>query len=109
MPAQDGSIVTPIVTRGLNGRWPVRGGDFVDYYGVDDVTIIWWNPEAEGADEVGAEGMGLYEFANEGKRYGQGEIPEDLGVFDEASSIAVLDEVPTDIAPPTYPSSAGGG
>ena len=43
---------------GRHGIWPGT-----DYTGGDDATVIWWDPKAEGPDEVGANGRGLYRYA----------------------------------------------
>jgi hypothetical protein len=71
-----------------------------------DVTLMWWDTDAEGVDETGAEGQGMYRFANGGQRYGPGEIPdtpEQAGLFDEDSSVIEYDELPAEDQPPTYP------
>ena len=46
---------------GKHGIW--KG---VDLTGGDDATVIWWDPDAKGADEVGREGTGLYRYADDG-------------------------------------------
>ena len=43
---------------GHHGIWPTT-----DYFGADDATLIWWNPDAKGIDELGNDGTGLWEFA----------------------------------------------
>ena len=40
-----------------------------DYAGIDDMVELWWDPEAEGPDEAGIEGTGLYRYVNGGRRY----------------------------------------
>jgi len=90
---------------GDHGIWP-----FTDYSGSDTAAIIWWDPEAKGQDEVGADGDGLYRYANEGQRYSVGEFPSETesGLHDDASSVTIFDTLPPADTPPDYPSPATG-
>ena len=82
--------------------WPAT-----DYGGTDDAGILWWNPDAEGEDEVGAVGQGLYEYTKMGQRYTLDEMPdEDPGLFDPETSITIFETVPKEYAVPDYPSPA---
>ena len=47
-----------------------------DYLAVDDMAEIWWDPKAKGPDEQGKDGVGLVTFANGGRRYIPGKMPE---------------------------------
>ncbi|HMS87978.1 MAG TPA: hypothetical protein PKE56_06025 [Acidimicrobiales bacterium] len=81
-----------------------------DYLAVDDMVEIWWDADAEGIDEQGNQGKGMMRFSDGGKRYLPGEMPkEDVHAFIEENAPAILDAVPPDEAPPSYPSPAGGG
>jgi hypothetical protein len=87
-----------------------------DYLAVDDMVEIWWDAEAEGPDEQGTEGKGMMRYANGGKRYLPGEMPEtDSDAFTEEGSVSLLPEIPEDERPPEYPAppgspaAAGGG
>jgi hypothetical protein len=81
-----------------------------DYNAVDDMQVIWWDVDATGLDEQGAEGTGMMRYADGGKRYLPGEMPTlPANVFDEEGSVLGYDEVPPDIAPPDYPSPGPGG
>ena len=89
---------------GRHGLW--KG---VDRTGGDDATVIWWDPDASGADEVGREGKGLYRYADEGARYLPGQWPSaPIALFDPKTSTTVLTELPAADAPPSYPSPAAG-
>ena len=89
---------------GRHGLW--KG---VDRTGGDDATVIWWDPDASGADEVGREGKGLYRYADDGARYLPGQWPSaPIGLFDPKTSTTVLTELPAADAPPSYPSPAAG-
>jgi hypothetical protein len=101
-PATGGGPTRPLDSRGEQGVWP----DF-DYGGApDDITLMWWDPEAESVDEVGNPGVGSYRFANGGARYGPGELPDSLeaaGLFDMGSSVVEYDELPDEDRVPDYP------
>ncbi len=81
------------------GVWP-----WPDYTSADDVTEVWWDPEATGPDETGAEGAGMYRYVDEGRRYMPGEIGDSTGVpFDEAGTSVLLPATPEEDRPPSYP------
>jgi hypothetical protein len=102
LPPRGGNAIQPMTSRGEHGIWPT-----FDWGGIDDAAIMWWNPEAEGEDEVGVEGDGLWEFTDEGARYSYGEIPKgDIGLFEEEGSVTIWTTVPPDAKPPSYPSPA---
>ncbi len=87
---------------GRHGLW--KG---VDVTGVDDATVVWWDPNATGPDEVGRDGKGLYRYADGGKRYLPGNWPtKPVGLYDDATSVTVLTKLPPEDAPPSYPSPA---
>ena len=87
---------------GHHGIW--KGNDLT---GGDDATVVWWNPNARGPDEVGSEGKGLYEYADGGKRYLPGQWPTTpVGLFDPKTSTTVLTKLPPADTPPSYPSPA---
>ncbi len=87
---------------GKHGIW--KG---VDLTGGDDATVIWWDPDAKGADEVGRDGTGLYRYADDGTRYLPGQWPKArITLFDPKTSTAVLDTLPPEDQPPSYPSPA---
>jgi hypothetical protein len=91
-PVSGGYPSRPQQSWGEHGVWPD-----LDYGGNDDAAIIWWDPDAEGTDESGADGTGMYRFANGGERYTLGNIPdspEEAGLFDEANSATIVDDLP---------------
>jgi len=88
---------------GRHGLW--KGTDLT---GGDDATVIWWDPKAAGPDEVGRAGTGLYRYADSGRRYLPGQWPSaPIALFDPKTSSAVLDTLPPEDQPPSYPSPAG--
>jgi hypothetical protein len=91
------------VSWGRHGIWPAT-----DYFGGDDATLIWWNPDATGPDEVGNQGKGMYEYAHDGQRYLPGQWPRgDADVFDPSGSLTLFNTLPPSDRPPSYPSPAG--
>ena len=96
------AISQPYLTWGDKGLWPE-----VDYNGVDDATIIWWDPAATGPDEIRKDGTGMYQFVDGGKRYLPGEWPTESKLFDPEGAVALYPEPPEGEAPPSYPSPAG--
>jgi hypothetical protein len=101
-PIRGGGPTTPRISRGEHGLWP-----FIDNYGSDDATMIWWNPDAEGTDDIGNDGKGLYEYVDDGKRYTlKGWPSEPVKLFDESNSITIFDTLPPSDQPPDYPSPA---
>lgn len=100
-PISGGGPTEPQVSRGDHGVWPE-----MDLGGGDDMTLIWWDPEATGEDETGNEGQGMYRYAKGGQRYTIGNLPgsvEEAGLFDVGSSVTVYDEVPAEDLTPDYP------
>jgi hypothetical protein len=87
------------------GRHKVWKG--VDLTAGDDATVIWWDANATGPDEVGHTGTGLYRYADGGARYLPNGWPSTkVGLYDDATSTTVLTTIPSTAAPPSYPSPA---
>ncbi|MGH9258950.1 MAG: hypothetical protein ACRD08_03475, partial [Acidimicrobiales bacterium] len=63
------AVTQPSVDYGF-GLWNTDDDDYVgDYAGIDDMVELWWDAEAEGPDETGEDGTGLYRYVNDGERY----------------------------------------
>jgi Periplasmic binding protein len=89
----------PILSYGMHGVWPG-----MDFGGVDNLNLIWWDPKASGPDETGADGKGMYRFIQNGRRFMPGHIPtEPLGLFNPANTITRFESVPAEMQPPDYP------
>lgn len=54
---------TPQISFGPRGD-----GEPIDYVAVDDFTTAWWDPEAEGPDENGVRGRGMWKYTGLGLR-----------------------------------------
>ena len=79
----DGDIRST-TTYGRDDIWDA-GNDFA---GLDDIAIIWWDPDAGGEDETGEEGTGQYRYILGGDRFLPGEIPEEpLPLFVKEGSV----------------------
>jgi hypothetical protein len=79
----------------------------MDYSGIDDVTLFWWDPTATGMDELSKEGTGMMQFVDGGKRYLLGEMPTEDKMFVVDGAVAMYDTAPASETPPAYPSPAG--
>jgi hypothetical protein len=99
-PPAGGGPTAPLISYGDHGYWPG-----VDWGGNDDGTLIWWDPTATGEDETGNQGDGMYRYANGGERFTTEERPDpdEIGLFDAASSVTVYDELPEEDQVPDYP------
>ena len=96
------ALTQPLLTYGDKGFWPDT-----DYNGVDDATLIWWDGEATGPDEIRKEGTGMWAFVDGGQRYLPGEWPSDVKLFDPEGAVTIYDVPPPEETPPDYPSPAG--
>ncbi|HEX4906504.1 MAG TPA: hypothetical protein VFU93_13690 [Acidimicrobiales bacterium] len=86
---------------GRAGGWP-----FDDWTGFDPVTEVWWDPSANGNDEVGNAGAGMFQFVDGGRRYAPGQWTNDEpAVFDPSRSITHYESLPPNDQYPTYPKS----
>jgi hypothetical protein len=100
-PVTGGGPTTARLSFGRHGFWPLD-----DYLGFDDATEIWWDPTANGPDEIGRKGTGLYRYADHGRRYLPGGFPSTAAhPFDQVGSVSIFDPPPD--APPCYPSPVG--
>lgn len=95
------AVTAPSISYGSKGRWPAELEP--DFLGIDDVTEIWWDPEAVGIDELEREAAGMYQYVAGGLRYLSGAQPEtDPAVFDPAGAVTLYTERPASEPVPTY-------
>ena len=55
------AITQPYLSWGGPDLWP-----YIDHHGIDDATLIWWDPPATGPDEIRREGTGMWQYADGG-------------------------------------------
>ncbi len=103
MPPTPRAVTQPSVSYGTQ-RWSSP-----DFAGVDDMVELWWDPDAVGIDESGAEGRGMYRYVDGGRRHLVDEWESGLDAFDPDGTLLVVEDVPDDEEPPDYPPPAGGG
>lgn len=102
-PTARGAISQPSLSYGDKGLW---GGE-VDYQGVDDATVLWWDPAATGPDEIRREGTGMYQYVDGGTRYLPGEWPAEDKLFDPNGAVSIYVTPPPGEERGDYPSPAG--
>lgn len=97
-PRSGGGITTLSISWGRHGLWP-----YDDYAANEDVVEIWWDANAVGKDEQGADGRGLYRYVDAGKRYVSGQFPsEESRAFDPAGTVLIYNELPPGDKYPEY-------
>lgn len=101
-PGTQQAISQPYLTYGDKGYWPDQ-----DYQGIDDMTILWWDPTATGPDEIQREGTGMYQFVDGGRRYLPGDFPTEEKLFDPEGAVTLYETPPPGEEPKQYPSPAG--
>jgi hypothetical protein len=92
------AVTQPSVSYGRS-RWTDP-----DYAGIDDLVELWWDPDAEGPDEAGDEGRGMYRYVDGARRYLADEWSGGLHVFDRKDAPTVIEKLPAGEKPPDYPS-----
>ena len=91
-------VANPVVS------WGSRLWQWDDYNFTDDGTLIWWDVTAQGPDESGSQGVGMWRYPYGGKRYLYGQFPKaNPPWFNPANTVTVFDSIPAPDAPPSYP------
>jgi hypothetical protein len=116
-PPSGGGVTAPQMSFGDHGYFrmdPGKGEDCTgaeprpDFLANDDATEIWWDPVATGPDEQGNVGIGMWRYANGGRRYLPGEMTEEEpAAFVEEGSLTIVEVVPVRERPPEYPPPHG--
>jgi len=93
-----GTVLSPQLSWGNRGIWPAA-----DYAGIDDQTEVWWDAQAEGLDESGKQGKGMWAYVDGGKRYLPGEWQNsNKNLFDSKNSVTLYVQPPEGITIPNY-------
>lgn len=115
-PTSGGGPTTPQISYGPDTGFTMYGPDCEpgvprpDYLTTNDTTEIWWDATATGVDEQGKEGVGMWTYANNGTRYGPGEMPTTpTDAFAPENTVTLFTEVPPEDRAPDYPSPAASG
>ena len=90
-----------LVTWGKHGYWPG-----VDVGGGDNAGVLYWDPNASGADETGAFGKGMYRLVEGGRRYTPSEwATASVKLFDPKGSVTIYpaDAIPPELLPKATP------
>jgi hypothetical protein len=96
------AISQPFLSWGEHGYW-----EEPDYSGIDDATLIWWDPVTTGQDEIRKEGTGVWQYVDGGARYLPGQWPTEDRLFVPDGAVAIYTTPPPGEDPPDYPSPAG--
>jgi len=105
-PTARGALTQPSISWGDKDLWP--DDTLPDINGIDDVSEIWYDPDAVCLDELDNDGAGCYQYVGGGTRYLPGEWPDTApDVFNPDNSVFFYDERPESETPPAYPSPAG--
>ncbi len=102
-PPTGGGPTAPLVSYGDHGIWSAP--DFTAY---DDITEVWWDPNATGPDQLGNQGRGMYRYVANGKRYLPGQQPNGApDVFNTENAPTFFDQRPASDTGPDYPPPSG--
>lgn len=98
-----GQVATSQIGFGRHG-----GFGFNDYTGMDDLDLAWWDPTAQGTDEAGTQGAGMWRHMDGARRYLPGEYPTgEPRFFDPAGTVTQFTTWPDHEQPPDYPPPGG--
>jgi hypothetical protein len=97
-PPSGGGPTTPLLAWGRGALWPHE-----DLSACDDMAEFWWDASAEGEDEAGHPGRGMYRYVDNGRRYRVARWPGgEPRLFDPAGTVARYEKTPPEDAPPGY-------
>jgi hypothetical protein len=99
VPPESPNGLRPIFSYGNHGLWPG-----IDYGGLDNLNLIWWDPKATGPDETGNNGTGMYRYVDNGRRFLPKHFPTTpIALFNPADTITRFTSVAPEMQPPQYP------
>ncbi|MBX3313092.1 MAG: amino acid ABC transporter substrate-binding protein [Actinobacteria bacterium] len=103
-PPSGGTPTSPRISFGNQGIF-----EQTDYIAIDDTTLVWWDPEAGGLDEQGADTLpGHLRYADGGERYLPTEMGTDTRWIQRMDGSVLQYDEPVDEIP-DYPSPAKTG
>lgn len=84
------------------GTW-----EWDDYLGADDVTLLYWDPEAPDTRTADGE-VGMYRYLDEARRYLPGEVGQTTTpFFEDEGTVTIFEARPDGDVPPQYPRRSG--
>lgn len=104
-PPSGGGPTAPQISYGDHGFF-----DQLDFVGIDDFTIVWWDPKLVGPSEQQVEGPGMWRYPMGGQRYLMSEpreLDDSLLFKDIPESPGILPEIPASDVAPDYPPPPG--
>lgn len=104
-PPSGGGPTTPQISYGDHGIF-----DQLDFVGIDDFTVVWWDPDLVGPSEQQVEGPGMWRYPLGGRRFlmaDPAEMDDGLLFQDLPDSPGVLTEIPESDRTPDYPPPPG--
>jgi Periplasmic binding protein len=90
-----------IDTWGRHGYWPGE-----DVNGLDNMGLMYWDPNARGPDETGTVANGMYRLVDGGLRYLPGKWPtKPIKLFDPTNTVTIYGEndIPAELLPKSEP------
>ena len=93
--------LSDIHTWGKHGYWPGE-----DVNGLDNMGVLYWDPNARGPDETGTVNNGMYRLVDGGLRYLPGKWPtKPIKLFDPTNTVTIYGEnnVPPELLPKDEP------
>ncbi|MDQ1467809.1 MAG: hypothetical protein QOH10_2224 [Actinomycetota bacterium] len=98
-PPESPNGLNAIYTYGQHGFWPG-----VDFGGLDNFNLIWWDPTTKGPDETGNNGTGMYRYVDNARRFLPGHYPSSpIKFFDPTNTITRFTSTPPELQPKQYP------
>lgn len=102
VPPAGGGPTAPMVSY---GNWGIHNG--LDMWASDDLVEIWWDPEAEGVDNIGREGKGMWRYSRGAERFTRLDAPMPWPFRDPEDTVIIFDELPEEDQVPDYPPPPG--
>ena len=104
-PPSGGGPTTPQISYGDHGIF-----EQLDFVGIDDFTVVWWDPDLVGPSEQQVEGPGMWRYPLGGQRFllaDPQEMDDGLLFQDVPESPGILTEIPESDRTPDYPPPPG--
>ncbi len=104
-PPSGGGPTTPQISYGDHGLF-----ENLDFVGIDDFTVVWWDPDLVGPSEQEVEAPGMWRYPLGGQRFllnDPQKLDTSLLFRDIPESPGILTEIPASDLAPDYPPPPG--